>query len=301
MASTKCMDFYGHRGASAEAPENTLASLRLSRERGAVGAEFDLQLTRDNVLVLLHDDTLRRTGVPLRRLDDSSSDVDDELFDLPLSQVEWSTVKETVDVGGSFGEHYRGERLATFSEALEFLGAPSGDDADACDGAPREFEFLVEIKRGDIGSVHVAAQLVADVAAASPSAIDIGKQLTFISFSLDVVIACRAAIPSCRALYITEPLYDDEETPAQFRTRIDAALDAGASGVDLPADPRYVRRAPCRVVALGVPVLSSGRRSRQSPSPLSLSAIIVFPSVADKCSSSLALPAASWDHRAHTR
>ena len=246
MASTKPMDFYGHRGASAEAPENTMSSLRLSRKRGAVGAEFDLQLTRDNVLVLLHDETLRRTGVPLRRVDDSSSDVDDELFDLPLSQVDWGLVKETVDVGGSFSDHYRGERLATFREALELLSAPSAGDSDAAasgGASPRGFEFLVEIKRGDIGSVYAAAQLVADVAAASPSAVDVGKQLTFISFSLEVVTACRAAIPCCRALYITKPLYDEGETAAQLRARIDAALDAGATGVDLPADLRYVRRA----------------------------------------------------------
>ena len=53
-------------------------------EQGVAGAEFDLQLTRDGVLVLLHDDTLRRTGVPIRRPgDESSSDFDSYEESLP--------------------------------------------------------------------------------------------------------------------------------------------------------------------------------------------------------------------------
>ncbi len=48
-----------HRGASADAPENTLAAFRLALEQGADMIETDLQLTRDGVLVLRHDFSLR--------------------------------------------------------------------------------------------------------------------------------------------------------------------------------------------------------------------------------------------------
>ena len=50
-----------HRGASAEAPENTLVAFRRARELGADGVELDVTLTRDHVPVVIHDDTVDRT------------------------------------------------------------------------------------------------------------------------------------------------------------------------------------------------------------------------------------------------
>ncbi|MFI4999322.1 MAG: glycerophosphodiester phosphodiesterase family protein [Reyranellales bacterium] len=51
----------GHRGAAAYAPENTLASLREARRRGAAWVEIDVKLTADGVAVLMHDESLKRT------------------------------------------------------------------------------------------------------------------------------------------------------------------------------------------------------------------------------------------------
>ena len=51
----------GHRGACAEAPENTMRSFRLALEQGADGVELDVQLSADGVAVVIHDDTLDRT------------------------------------------------------------------------------------------------------------------------------------------------------------------------------------------------------------------------------------------------
>jgi glycerophosphoryl diester phosphodiesterase len=52
---------FAHRGDSAHAPENTLEAARLGWEAGADAWELDVQLTRDGVAVVLHDDTLDRT------------------------------------------------------------------------------------------------------------------------------------------------------------------------------------------------------------------------------------------------
>src|SRR5215210_3526785 len=52
----------GHRGASGEAPEHTIAAYDLAIREGADYIEQDLQLTRDGVLVVLHDETLDRTA-----------------------------------------------------------------------------------------------------------------------------------------------------------------------------------------------------------------------------------------------
>ncbi len=51
---------YAHRGASACAPENTMSAFRLGLTMGANGIETDVQRTKDGVLVLFHDRTLRR-------------------------------------------------------------------------------------------------------------------------------------------------------------------------------------------------------------------------------------------------
>jgi len=52
----------GHRGASAAAPENTIAAFREAIAVGADGIEFDVRLTRDGVPVVIHDRSLQRTA-----------------------------------------------------------------------------------------------------------------------------------------------------------------------------------------------------------------------------------------------
>lgn len=54
-------EIWGHRGASASAPECTLPAFELALEQGADGLEFDVQLTRDDQVVVIHDETLERT------------------------------------------------------------------------------------------------------------------------------------------------------------------------------------------------------------------------------------------------
>ena len=53
--------FVAHRGASQEAPENTLASFRLAWEQGADAIEGDFYLTKDQRIVCLHDANTKRT------------------------------------------------------------------------------------------------------------------------------------------------------------------------------------------------------------------------------------------------
>jgi len=56
---------YAHRGASAEAPENTLEAFGLGLERGADALEMDVRMTRDGVIMVIHDATGRRVaGAP---------------------------------------------------------------------------------------------------------------------------------------------------------------------------------------------------------------------------------------------
>ena len=75
----------GHRGASAVAPENTMAAFREAITAVADGIEFDVRLTKDHVPVVIHDSSLRRTAGLCSRIADST----------------WSELKE-VNVGSWF-------------------------------------------------------------------------------------------------------------------------------------------------------------------------------------------------------
>lgn len=59
MRKTK---IFGHRGASAMAPENTLEAFALAAEQGADGIELDVQMTRDGQLVVAHDERIDRVS-----------------------------------------------------------------------------------------------------------------------------------------------------------------------------------------------------------------------------------------------
>jgi len=61
MKEDSVVTIYGHRGASAELPENTLPAFALVRELGAFGIELDVHLSRDGVPVVIHDESVDRT------------------------------------------------------------------------------------------------------------------------------------------------------------------------------------------------------------------------------------------------
>ena len=69
----------GHRGWSAKYPENTLLSFEKSIEAGATMIEFDIQLTKDNKLIVFHDDTTKRLCGRHLEISRSSSDALSEL------------------------------------------------------------------------------------------------------------------------------------------------------------------------------------------------------------------------------
>ncbi|MDA0656458.1 MAG: glycerophosphoryl diester phosphodiesterase [Proteobacteria bacterium] len=91
----------GHRGAAGHAPENTLASIRKASELGAKWVEFDIKLSRDDVLVLMHDDTLGRTT-------NAKGAVADQELD----------ALQKLDAGSWFDSTFAGERIPSLEETL---------------------------------------------------------------------------------------------------------------------------------------------------------------------------------------
>lgn len=91
----------GHRGASREAPENTLAAFRLAWQQGADGIEADFRLTRDGRVVCLHDATTGRTA-----------GVDICVAEASLEEL------QRLDLGAWKGTRWQGERIVTLEEVL---------------------------------------------------------------------------------------------------------------------------------------------------------------------------------------
>jgi len=92
----------GHRGASADAPENTIAAFELALEQGADGIELDVHLTADEQPVVIHDFTLERTT-------DGAGPVSGR----PLREL------KRLDAGGWLDRRFRGQRVQTLQEVLE--------------------------------------------------------------------------------------------------------------------------------------------------------------------------------------
>ena len=113
-----------HRGASAYAPEHTMAAYRLALDQGADFVEQDLGVTRDGVLICLHDPTLERTT--------DVEQVFPDRFRLVQGARRWFAADFTLDeikrldAGAWFGPDYAGERVATFQEAIDLVRGKAG-------------------------------------------------------------------------------------------------------------------------------------------------------------------------------
>ena len=105
-----------HRGYSAAAPENTLPAFTKAIEEGFTAAELDVQMTKDGVIVVLHDSNLKRLA-----------GVDRNIWDMTYDEV------RELDVGSHFSKEYEGTMVPTLDEVLK-----------ACAG---ELFLNIEIKR----------------------------------------------------------------------------------------------------------------------------------------------------------
>lgn len=96
---------FAHRGASAHAPENTIAAFELAIEQGADAIELDVKLSADGQVVVIHDATVDRTTGAHGRVKD-----------MPLKEL------RSLDAGGLFSEKFKGEKIPTLEEVFEAVG-----------------------------------------------------------------------------------------------------------------------------------------------------------------------------------
>ena len=96
---------FAHRGARKAAPENTLPAFQKALEMHVDGIELDVRCSNDDVLVVMHDETVERT-----------TDGSGKVSDLALAQL------RTLDAGSHFGPEFAGVRIPTLDEVLDLVG-----------------------------------------------------------------------------------------------------------------------------------------------------------------------------------
>jgi glycerophosphoryl diester phosphodiesterase len=96
---------FAHRGASAHAPENTLAAFELALAQNADAIELDAKLSADGRVVVIHDSTVDRT-----------TDGHGRVNDLSFTEL------RSLDAGSFFSEKYRGEKIPSLDEVFEAVG-----------------------------------------------------------------------------------------------------------------------------------------------------------------------------------
>jgi glycerophosphoryl diester phosphodiesterase len=113
-----------HRGASAYAPEHTLAAYELALEQGADFVEPDLQMTRDGVLVCLHDTSLERTTNVAKVFPDRAKQVNGKKT-WPVAEFTLAEIRK-LDAGSWKASRFAGAKVPTFQQMIEAVKGKAG-------------------------------------------------------------------------------------------------------------------------------------------------------------------------------
>jgi glycerophosphoryl diester phosphodiesterase len=128
MPAPEKKQLVAHRGASAYAPEHTLEAYRLALEQRADFVEQDLAVSKDGVLVCIHDLTLERTTnvedvFPDRFVEDKSGPAPAKRW--PVHDFTLAEIKR-LDAGTWFDQKFVGARVPMFQEAIDLVRGKAG-------------------------------------------------------------------------------------------------------------------------------------------------------------------------------
>ncbi len=202
------VEIIAHRGASFDAPENSLSAMKLAWEQGADGIETDIHLSKDGHIVVLHDFDTKRIGGSTNK----------------VSTQTWDDLKGT-DVGAWKGQAWAGEKIPTLDSILATI--PDG-----------KF-ILIETK------VH--AEILPALAKAMTASGKKPEQLRIITFHYETAKAAKARFPKNEIYWLASYAKDKTtgELP-DIDLLISKAKDAKLDGLDLdwkfPFDAAFVKK-----------------------------------------------------------
>lgn len=192
------MEIVAHRGASYDAPENTLAAFQLGWAQQADAVELDIMLSKDGKIIVIHDkDTKRLAGV-----------------DRPVVEQTLDELRK-LDVGRWKDARFAGEKPPLLSEVLATI--PDGK------------RLFIEVKCG----AEIVPELTRELKAAGKK----HEQTAVIGFSADAMAAVKEALPHLEVYWIVniKPDPKSEKRPLTVDELIATAKRIKADGLDLSA------------------------------------------------------------------
>lgn len=218
--SVRAVDIIGHRGASFDAPENTVASVSLAFKQGADASEIDIYLTKDKRIIALHDKTTKKTtGVEWKPADRTLAEL------------------ATLDAGSWKSPKYAGEPIPTLEAILDTI--------------PEGRRLVIEIKSGPEILPYLQAVLEA-----SPK---YPNQIVIIAFDWENITGAKQRMPKipCYWLYGTTPKVDKEsgaisDRPLELLARCKAA---GLDGLDIKFDSAITPEFMAKMKAAGLELI----------------------------------------------
>ena len=182
-----------HRGFASKAPENTFASFDTAIENNFLYIETDVQLTSDNIPVIIHDEKVDRT-----------SDGKGKVSEKTLTDI------KKLDAGSWFGSKYKNEKIPTLSELLKKYNNKihlvlelKSDQSDL----PKQVSALIENENWDKIAGNPMSQI---------------PGLTIVSFHLEQLLRSVELMPVVRHGWLVGELTD---------TDIDIASKLGIQGI----------------------------------------------------------------------
>jgi glycerophosphoryl diester phosphodiesterase len=206
------VEIIAHRGASYDAPENTLAAFRLGWQQHADANELDVHLTRDGQIVALHDSSTERT-----------TGVQREVVEQTLAELRGQ------DAGTWKAPQWAGEKIPTLAESLATI--PDGK------------RMFIEIKCGS----EILPELKRVLAASGKTR----EQLVIIGFDYQTMADVKQRFPHLEVYWVVGHK-DSPETgkPPELDDLAEKAAAAGLDGLDLnyrfPLDGEAVARLRAR-------------------------------------------------------
>jgi glycerophosphoryl diester phosphodiesterase len=211
-----------HRGASREAPENTLSAIRLAIAQGVDACEVDVQATADGVLVLLHDEDLARVARDLR----------------PVWGLSYAEVQR-LEAGSWFSPDFAGEPIPRLEQVLDLARGHialnlelkfTGPDQDL---ARRVADLVLAAGMG--GSCLLTSQSLPGLRPAQTLGIPIGwvvesdpgdpATLDLDALSLQAHLATPALVSTCRRAGVETHVWTVNRE-AEMRRLIDLGVTA---------------------------------------------------------------------------
>jgi glycerophosphoryl diester phosphodiesterase len=218
-----------HRGASFDAPENTLASIELAWKQNADAVEIDVQFSKDRRLVVIHDRTTRKTARVRKRISAQT------LAELQL-----------LDVGRWKNRKWAGQRIPTLAEALATV--------------PDRKRLFVEIKCGP----ECLPEFIKDCQESGKPP----HQVVPIGFSLETMRRLKEALPPWEVCWVAgfKRAWNGRWLP-RAETLIERAKGAGLDGLDLsargPVDLVFTRKVHAAGLKLYIWTVDSPAKARR--------------------------------------